>query len=104
MESVACKSASLALDHVDLPQAGSRREGIHPGFAGMDATSPYNALDHDQVGLHHGDVGKHLLESVSLVGLMPLAVVAVFVYNRDAVLFGIPPVAPDLLFRLLDVG
>jgi hypothetical protein len=35
---------------------------------------------------------------------MPLAVIAVFVENRDVVLFGVLPVAVDLFFRVLDVG
>ena len=39
-----------------------------------------------------------------IAGMMPLAVVAVFVENRDAVLFGVLPVAQDLFFRVLDIG
>ena len=61
-------------------------------------------LDPDQVGLHFGNIGKHLLKLGSLVGMMPLAVVAVFVENRDVVLFGLLSVAPDLFLRVLDIG
>ena len=61
-------------------------------------------LDQDQVGLHCGNVGKHPLEIRSLIGVMPLAVVAVFIENRDAVLFGVLSIALDLFFGLLDIG
>lgn len=35
---------------------------------------------------------------------MPLAEAAVFVENRDVVLFGVLPVAQDLFLRVLDIG
>lgn len=49
--------------------------------------------------------GKHPLEvRARIVGMMPLAEVAVFTKNRDAVFFGVLPVAPDLFFGVLCVG
>ena len=54
---------------------------------------PRMPLDQNQVGLHFGDVAKHLLESGPLVGMMPLAVVSIFFEDAYAIFFGILPVA-----------